>query len=188
MQYVGIDWFPEDYHNEKNELAPLIKILEAAEKKRKKRGIIVMDFSVIWLEYFGRFGSDDCSDTLDWKVELNDAQQKAYKKAVMTRTQLENVEELSGLCDKEYPKILEIELKNLRQFGEEYDEEYLENILEVNLPDVYNLEAEDGDIEDYIRELKASGDIETIKLVVEAQKEFYDSDEFDSLEDFVESL
>lgn len=147
-----------------------------------------MDFSVIWLEYYANFGPCDGGEPLDWEVELNDVQQKAYKKAVMTRTHLEKVEELFGLCDKAYPEIVKVELKNLRQFGEEYDEEYLENIIEVCFPDVHNLEAEDEDIEDYIRELKVSGDTETIKLVVEAQKEYYQSNEFDSLEDFVASI
>lgn len=186
MQYMDDDH--EENLQGKGELLPLLEILQAAAKKKKKRGIIVMDFSVIWLEYHGEFGPCDGSDTLDWEVELNEEQQKAYKKAVMTRTQLEEVEELSGLCDKAYPEIVKVELENLRQFGEEYDKEYLENILEVSLPDVYNLEAEDEDIEDYIRELKAMGDDETIKLVVEAQEEYYQSNEFDSLEDFVASL
>lgn len=186
MQYID-DGHEENLQGE-GELLPLIKILEVAAKKRKKRGIIVMDFSVIWLEYHGKFGPCDCSDTIAWEVELNEKQQKAYKKAVMTRTQLEDVKELSGIVKKEFPKILKLETENLRQFGDEYDEEYLENILEVSLPDIYNLEAEDEDIEDYIRELKAAGDIETIQLVVEAQGEYYESDEFDSLEDFVASL
>lgn len=147
-----------------------------------------MDWDVIELQYYACFGKGDCSDTLEFEVELNEEQEKAYKKAVMTGTELDEVEELSKLCEKALPEIIELELENYEDLGEEYDEEYLENVLEVYLPDVSDIELESKEIEDYIRELKAAGDIETINLVVEAQEEYYESDEFESLGEFVSKV
>ena len=147
-----------------------------------------MYWDVIELQYYACFGKGDCSDTLSFEVDLDEAQEKAYKKAVMTGKDLDGVEELSGLCEKALPEIIEIELENYVDLGEEYDEEYLENVLEVYLPDTSDIELESEEVEDYIRELFAAGDLETIKLVVAAQEDYYESDEFDSLVEFVSKI
>lgn len=211
-----------------------------------------MDFSVISLQYYACFGKGDYSDTMEWEVELTEEQQVAFKKAVMTQTELDDVEELSKICDAVYPEIEQIEIENclelddefakeclgeaevdpeeindlvhsgdkytIEYFGlgnmseeelEDWDANDLEELplirdfkedfepgspfdygwsLNVVLPDVSEMEIDSENIEDYLRELKVDGDEETISAVIDAVSDFYESDEFESLEEFFESI
>ena len=151
-----------------------------------------MRFSEIPLQYCINFGEDNYSETFEFEVALNEAQQRAYKKAVMTGKLLETVEELNGLCEKMYPEVIEYELGDFSQlfdtYGERYDEEFLKASLEVYFPFVDGSEVENEEIEEYIRECHAAGDIETIASIVQIQKRVYWSNEFDSIESFVASL
>lgn len=88
------------------------------------------------LEYYVRFGAGDCSDTLDWEVELTKEEEVAMKKALANGEDLEDV--LSEAVSRAYDEILQQETDNLEEMGEEWEEGWS---LEVSI--VYPEEYED---------------------------------------------
>ncbi len=84
-----------------------------------------MDFDTLTLYYYVSFGKGDSSESMDWKVDLNDEQAAAYKRAVMTGTEIEEVEELSGVLDEVYEELKEQEEENALHAEDEYAMECL---------------------------------------------------------------
>lgn len=82
----------------------------------------------IMLNYGFVFGKCDGSDIFEWEVELNEQQEAAYKRAMMTGASFEDFPELEALCEDVTPEIEEQELENFIDAGDEYTLECLGEI------------------------------------------------------------
>jgi len=79
-----------------------------------------MKYDMMTLHYGATFGRGDGSDWLDWEIFLDDDQEKAFKRAVMTMRDLEGVPEIRNAIDDVYEEIKDQETENLMEMEDEY--------------------------------------------------------------------
>ena len=79
----------------------------------------------ITLNYGVTFGKGDGSDVFEWEVDLDEEQEAAYRRALMTGASFEDFPELQALCDEAYPEIEEQELDSFINTDDEYTLECL---------------------------------------------------------------
>ena len=138
----------------------------------------------IKLNYTVKLGKyDNNEDVFDWEVESTDEEiEKAYKKAIMTGEDFEDVPELETLRDQGYKEIEQVELEKLRNDQDDYfaiqcfknDENPFEKgyKIEVYFADE-EIIPEDEEIEEYLTEAMKAQDLEFTYAIMLEQNENY---------------
>ena len=138
----------------------------------------------ILLNYTVKLGKyDGNDDVFEREVDVNDAEvEKAFKMAVMTGEDFDEVPELQNLCDEVYREIEQQENAKLREEGDDafalqcfekgespFDHGYK---IEVFFP-YEEIVPEDGEIAEYLREALTAGDVELAEEIVLEQNGNY---------------
>ena len=142
---------------------------------------ILLNYSV----KLGKYDGND--DVFEFEIESSDENLKsAYKRAIMTGTYFEDVPEFKPLCEQAYKEIEQEQIKKLREEGDDafalkcfaeskspFDCGYK---ITVFFPDDELPIPEDEEIEDYLREALAAGDISLAEEVILEQNGNYSGD------------
>ena len=138
----------------------------------------------ILLNYTVKLGKyDGNDDVFEREVDVNDAEvEKAFKKAVMTGEDFDEVSELQGLCDEVYREIEQQENAKLRAEADdafalecfEKGESPFDNGYKIEVFFPYEeIIPESDEIEEYLREALAAGDVELAEEIVLEQNGNY---------------
>lgn len=132
---------------------------------------ILLNYSV----KLGKYDGND--DVFEYEIEsFDETAENAYKRAVMTGTYFEDVPEFKPLCEQAYREIEKEQIKKLREEGDDafalkcfaeskspFDHGYRINVFfpddELPIPD-------EKELEDYLKDALAAGDIELAEEVV----------------------
>lgn len=138
----------------------------------------------ILLNYTVKLGKyDGNDDVFEREVDVHDAEvEKAFKKAVMTGEDFDEVSELQGLCDEVYREIEQQENAKLRVEADdafalecfEKGESPFDNGYKIEVFFPYEeIIPESDEIEEYLREALAAGDVELAEEIVLEQNGNY---------------
>ena len=72
------------------------------------------------IQYGVTFGKGDCSDWIDYEIELTDEEAVAYDKAIAEGRSLDNDPELQDALQRAYAEIEEMEIENSIDMEDEY--------------------------------------------------------------------
>lgn len=73
----------------------------------------------VTVDYYVRFGSGDCSDTLDWEIELTPEEEEIWQRCMEDEEgDLDPNDELPGVLSRAYDEILAAEKENMKEIGE----------------------------------------------------------------------
>ena len=75
---------------------------------------------IVELRYYVRFGKMDSSDWIDWEIDLDEAEEFAYNKAIENKVPLSNVPELEDALLRAYKEIEDDEISIGIDNGDEY--------------------------------------------------------------------
>ena len=133
----------------------------------------------VLLNYTVKLGKyDGNDDVFEWEIETDDETiVKAVNRAVMTGTYFEDVPELQVLCDQAYKEIEEQQIQKLREEGDDaFALECFEESkspfdcgykISVFFPDPdEEVIPDDDQIEGWLKEALASGDVELAEEIV----------------------
>lgn len=133
------------------------------------------------MRYGVTFGKCDSSDWIDYEIELNDEEEKAYDYAVENEIPLEDIPELRDALARAYEEIEEMEIQNGIDMEDEYvmecqglapmDEDELNDLVEARDPHALTFfdltEATDEELEEW-----DAYDLEEIPTIAEFQADF----------------
>ena len=144
-----------------------------------------MKFVVNYSAKLGKYDGND--DVFEWEIETSDPViEKAYKRALMTGTYFEDVEEFKAILDQAYKEIEKDQIKKLKEEGDDafaldcfaksqspFDCGYK---ITVSFPDDEFEEPEDETIEEWLTEALTSGDVQLAEEIILEHNTNYSDD------------
>ncbi len=144
-----------------------------------------MKFVVNYSVKLGKYDGND--DVFEWEIETSDPTiEKAHKRALMTGTYFEDVEEFKPILEQAYK---EIEKEQIKKLKEEADDAFALDCfakskspfdcgykITVSFPDDEFETPEDETIEEWLTEALSAGDIKLAEEIILEHNENYSGD------------